>query len=180
MKVLMLTYFRKREKMSNWEDYLAIEHVEEVADKFNSKVAESRKVNLETLKAVLASAVDTYSYLEHEEDVANALEWDLHGFLEYSTQGVNASAEFYPRYSQLLPAGHPHFSGFDTEESVDWLLGDSSIEDSAKEVITAALTPGGDQYQKLHATVRLQTVLANGNLKPFVASFATEILSKLD
>ena len=166
--------------MSSWETYLDEKRALEILDKFNSKVGESRQVSLDTAKSLLASAVEKYDYIETEEEVANALEWDLYGFTEYATQGINASGEFYSQYADLLPEGHPHFSGYDTEESVNWLLGDKNIDTSHAEVITASLSENSDQYKKLHATVRLQALLAAGNLKPTTSSFVSEILNKLD
>lgn len=165
--------------MSNWKDYLSEERVDELLDKFNSKVGDYRKVTPDTADAILASAVEEYSYLKTDPEIANALEWDLYGFLEFSTTGINASGEFYARYADHLTDGHPMYNAQDVQETVNWILADNSLEESHKEAITAACSPTNDTYTSLHASARLKAILASGSLPPTVDNCVRQVVAEL-
>jgi len=165
--------------MSNWKTYLSEERVNELLEKFNSKVGEYRKVNSETADAILASAAEEYSYLQTNSEIANALEWDLYGFLEFSTTGINASGEFYARYADHLSDGHPMYNAQDVQETVNWILADNSLEVSHKEAITAACSSNNDTYTSLHASARLKAILASGSLPPTVDNCVRQVVAEL-
>lgn len=147
----------------DWANFLLYEDLEEMALEFNTQVGLSRAVDVSTLEQVANRAVEKYSYLETRE-VPNAVRWDVLGFLEYSTLGLTASAEFDSQYSDLLAAGHPYNSESSVEEYADWVAGAPGIDETSREAVVASIVPSTDFTKVLHASTRVKALIAGGQL----------------
>jgi hypothetical protein len=147
-----------------WANYLLSEELEELADHFNSDVGPSRFADFSVVEQVANRAAKKYSYLKKEE-IRNAIKWDVYGFLEYSSLGLTASAEFdSEEYSDLLNEGHPYNENPPIESYAKWISGAPGLDESSREAIYASIIPTDDQVATLHASTRVKALLASGQL----------------
>jgi hypothetical protein len=158
----------------SWEDYLAPNEIEDISDIYNSPVGEARQVSEDVCKSVLASAAQKYSHLS-DLDIKNALEWDLHGFLEYATLGYSNSFDFDESYAQYLTSGHPHDGVSSIRASALWVSGAPEVSESSREVLVASIVPSSNEYEMLHARTRLSQLIEAGKLSETTISYLSDL-----
>jgi hypothetical protein len=147
----------------DWADYMLYEDLEELVSYFNSEVGPSRATELTVAEQVADRAAKKYATLATNE-IANAIRWDLFGFLEYSSLGLTASAEFSDEYADLLPAGHPYNENPAVQDYASWISGAPGLDESSRDAIYASIAPSDDDVKTLHASTRVKTLIASGNL----------------
>lgn len=147
----------------DWANYMLYEELEELAQYFNNEVGPSRATELSVIEQVADRAAKKYASLESKE-IRNAIRWDLFGFLEYSSLGFTASAEFSPEYDDLLPAGHPYNENPSVQDYASWISGAPGLDESSREAIYASIAPSNDDVKTLHASSRVKTLIASGQL----------------
>jgi hypothetical protein len=147
----------------DWADYLLYEELEDLAGYFNSEVGPSRAAELSVVERVADRAAKKYDYLEKNE-ISNAIRWDVFGFLEYSTLGFTASAEFSDEYADLLPAGHPYNENTSVQDYASWISGAPGLDESSRDAIYASIAPSNDDVKSLHASSRVKSLIASGQL----------------
>jgi hypothetical protein len=147
----------------DWANYMLYEELEELATHFNSEVGPSRATELSVIEQVADRAAKKYASLASNE-IRNAIRWDLFGFLEYSSLGFTASAEFSPEYDDLLPAGHPYNENPAVQDYASWISGAPGLDESSRDAIYASIAPSTDDVKTLHASSRVKTLIASGQL----------------
>jgi hypothetical protein len=147
----------------DWAKYMLYEELEELVSYFNSEVGPSRATELTVAEQVADRAAKKYATLATNE-IANAIRWDLFGFLEYSSLGLTASAEFSEEYADLLPAGHPYNENPAIQDYASWISGAPGLDESSRDAIYASIAPSDDDIKTLHASTRVKTLIASGNL----------------
>lgn len=147
----------------DWANYMLYDELEELADHFNGEVGPSRTTELSVIEQVADRAAKKYANLESSE-IRNAIRWDLFGFLEYSTLGLTASAEFSNEYADLLPAGHPYNENPAVQDYASWISGAPGLDESSRDAIYASIAPSDDDVKTLHASTRVKTLIASGKL----------------
>lgn len=158
----------------DWSDYLDPNEVQDISDIYNLPVGDVRQVSDEACKSVLASAFKKYAHLE-ELEIRNALEWDLHGFLEYATIGHSESFEFDESYAQYLTSGHPHEGGSSILASALWVSGAPEISESSREILVASVVPNANDYVTMHARTRLFQLVEAGKLSETTISHLSDL-----
>lgn len=137
----------------------AIDHA---IESVNSEFGVSRHVSKEDAYAVARAAVDKYEYLSDEE-LYDAVLWEVQTFAEYATTGESEDLEELSAYAELLPEGHPA-----TEPSIvasaTWLAGASDFDNSSRDAVLTAFSETEDYVLTMHATTRLRAVISSGNL----------------
>lgn len=157
-----------------WSDYLDPNEVQDISDIYNLPVGEVRQVSEDVCMSVLASAFKKYSALD-ELEIRNALEWDLHGFLEYATIGTSSSFEFDESYAQFLTSGHPHESGSSLMASALWVSGAPEVPEASREVLVASVVPNSNDYVTMHARTRLFQLIEAGKLSEITISYLSDL-----
>lgn len=136
--------------------------IDYVVDSVNSDFGVSRHVSKEDAYAVARAAVDKYEYLSDEE-LYDAVLWEVQSFAEYATTGETEDLEDLAVYASLLPEGHPA-----TEPSIvasaTWLAGASDFDNSSRDAVLTAFSETEDYVLTMHATTRLRAVISSGNL----------------
>lgn len=158
----------------DWSDYLDPNEVQDISDIYNLPVGEVRQVSEDVCMSVLASAFKKYSGLD-ELEIRNALEWDLHGFLEYATIGTSSSFEFDESYAQFLTSGHPHEGGVSITASALWISGAPEISEASREVLVASVVPNSNDYVTMHARTRLFQLIEAGKLSQTTISHLSDL-----
>lgn len=136
--------------------------IDYLVDTINSDFGVSRHVTKEASYSVAQKALDKYEYLEDEE-VYQAILWELQNFAEYATSGESENVEELSEYSSLLPEGHPS-----TEPSIvasaTWLAGASDLDNSSRDAVLTAFSETEDYVRAMHATTRLRAIISSGTL----------------
>jgi hypothetical protein len=147
-----------------WSEYVSREDLEELVSYFNSNVGPTRYAEFSSVDEVASRAAKKYLSLEDREEITNAIRWDVYGYLEYATNGLTASGEFYSEYLDLLPKGHPSSENPAVEDYASWISGAPGIDESSRDAIYASIVPSDDEVQTLHASTRVKTLVASGEL----------------
>lgn len=136
--------------------------IDYVVNSINSDFGSSRHVSKEDAYSVARRAVDKYAYLSDEE-LYDAVLWELQTFVEYATSGESEDADDMAEYSSLLPEGHPS-----TEASIvasaAWLAGAPDFDNSSRDAVVTAFSESDDYVRSMHATTRLRAILSSGSL----------------
>jgi len=132
--------------------------IESVASDFGV----SRHVSKESAYEVARAAVDKYEYLS-DDDLYEAVLWEVHSFAEYATNGESGDLEDLAAYTSLLPEGHPA-----TEPSIiasaSWVAGAPDFDTSSRDAVVTAFSETEDYVSSMHATTRLRAIISSGNL----------------
>ena len=136
--------------------------IDYVIESINSEYGVSRHVSKESAYAVAWNAADKYDYLPDEE-LYNAVLWELHSFAEYATQGDSEDADEMAEYSSYLPEGHPSTQPSITA-SATWLAGASDFDNSSRDAVLTAFSESEDYVRAMHATTRLRAIISSENL----------------
>lgn len=137
----------------------AIDHA---IESVNSEFGVSRHVSKEDAYAVARAAVDKYEYLSDEE-LYDAVLWEVQTFAEYATTGESEDLEELSAYAELLPEGHPATQP-SIVASATWLAGASDFDNSSRDAVLTAFSETEDYVLTMHATTRLRAVISSGNL----------------
>lgn len=147
-----------------------------VVDSGNSEFGVSRHVSKEDAYAVARKAVDKYDYLPDEE-LYDAVMWDVQSFVEYATTGETDYADEMAEYSNSLPEGHPS-----TESSVvasaTWLAGASDFDNSSRDAVLTAFSETDDYVRAMHATTRLRAIISSGELSSTTLHYLKDLVSR--
>lgn len=165
--------------MANWHDYIQPTELADTVSYFNDKVGESRHVSSQAALTVAQQACDYYSYLSSDEEVADAIRYDVQSFAEYATLGVNVSdgLEYADRYAPLLASGHPDNGFKNLDEAATWISGAPELNWAARRAIVAALSPASSEVETLHANTRLMLMSKDGQLSDSTAAYLEKALS---
>lgn len=144
-----------------WESHVPTEEMGRLLEKYNSKVGSARQVDFTALSDVAERAIVAYGYLEQEE-IYNAVHWDVTGFMEFATQGKNESSEFYDRYQDLLPTGHPLVASAAADE-VAWIAAGYTDDQDLIDTLVASVVPT-DNLSCLYAATRIKAIAEAGNI----------------
>lgn len=137
----------------------------EILETYNCRVGRSRRVSMETLTDVATRATDAYAGESSGIELANAVLWELHCFLEYATGGETDELDILGEYSDLLAAGHPFFGiTAAVEARVDWLAGAPELTEAHADALKVVLSANPDPVEYIHASSRITALLASGQL----------------
>ena len=160
--------------MKSWEYYITKTDLESVLSEFNSNVGASRQSSFEAIDEVATTAAAEYGTLDSVEEIQSAILWDVNSFLEYATTGITASAsEIRSKYLDLLPAGHPETVNPSLSEYAAWVAGAPELFESDRDAIVASIKPS-DEFQNLHANVRLVEIAKQGRVSQQTADLIAD------
>jgi hypothetical protein len=164
--------------MTDWKNFISEFAMGDVLEDVNELVGNARKLSLKDLEVVAASAYTEYStYLDNSE-LPNALLWDVQEFANYAA-GLSGQNEYTAKYVQLLPSGHPDNESPDPIAAAAWIAGDSSLSLSASSAIIASLAPSDDVVKVVHATTRMKSLIASGDISEETADLIYDRISKI-
>lgn len=133
-----------------------------LVEQFNSGVGSSRHIQKENAYSVAREAVEKYDSLSDEE-IYSAVLWELHAFAEYATSGSVDTKQEFSIHEIYLPKGHPATEASLAASSA-WVSGASDLEESARGAVIAAFSGTSDEIEALHASTRLNVLVASGRL----------------
>jgi hypothetical protein len=151
--------------------------IDEIVASVNSEFGHSRRVREEDAYQVARKACDKYSYLGDTEELELAILWEVFTYVEYATEGVSEDLEDLSEYSILLPAGHPGRES-SIADSLEWVYGAPDLDDFAKEALLSAFDIGSGGIEVLHATTRLEVLMASGGLSEVTVSHLEALKKK--
>ncbi len=128
----------------------------------NSEFGESRHVSAETAYEIARKAVDKYDYLPDEE-LYDAVMWELQNFLDYATSGESEYKEEFSLYSEYLPEGHPNTKAA-LAASAAWISGAPDLDEKSRDAIVTAFSETEDYLAATHSTTRLRALISSGEL----------------
>jgi hypothetical protein len=128
----------------------------------NSEFGESRRVSAETAYEIARKAVDKYDYLPDEE-LYDAVMWELQNFLDYATSGESDYKEEFSLYSEYLPEGHPNTKAA-LAASAAWISGAPDLDEKSRDAIVTAFSETEDYLAATHSTTRLRALISGGGL----------------
>lgn len=128
----------------------------------NSEFGESRHVSDETAYEIARKAVDKYDYLPDEE-LYDAVMWELQNFLSYATSGESDYKEDFSLYSEHLPEGHPDIES-SIAASAAWVSGAPDLDEKSRDAIVTAFSETEDYLAATHSTTRLRALISSGEL----------------
>ncbi len=160
--------------MKPWEYYITRTDLESVLSEFNSSVGTSRQSSFDVIDEVASKAASEYAYLAEADQIQNAILWDVNSFLELATTGITASAsEVAGKYLDLLPAGHPESVSPKLSEYASWVAGAPELFESDRDAVVASILPA-DEFEALHANVRLVEIAKQGRISKTTAGLITD------
>lgn len=128
----------------------------------NSEFGQSRHISNETAYEVARKAVDKYDYLPDEE-LYDAVMWELQNFLSYATSGESDYKEDFSLYSEHLPEGHPDIES-SIAASAAWVSGAPDLDEKSRDAIVTAFSETEDYLAATHSTTRLRALISSGEL----------------
>lgn len=149
--------------------------IDSLVEYYNTSFGESRHVSADSAYEVARSAADKYSDMECGE-LHDAVLWEVNAFMGYATTGDTEHRAEMSSYVGLLNQGHPDIRSSLTASAL-WLAGASEVSESSRQAIVAALTVTDDELISIHASTRLQVLIASGALADDTLTRLEELLS---
>ena len=116
-------------------------------------------------------------HVSKEDELYDAVMWDVQSFVEYATTGETEYADEMSEYAGLLPEGHPSTESSVTA-SATWLAGASDFDNSSRDAVLTAFSETDDYVRAMHATTRLRAIISSGNLSPKTLYHLKDLVSR--
>lgn len=147
------------------QSILSSDEVEEVLAHYNSNVGASRQVALSAAALVAERSYDAYYESTPTEELANAILWELHSFMEYAVYGTSTDVEVVSEHDDLLASGHPSRGMTASVESrINWISGAPELDESGREAVRFALSDSASPLEAIHASSRIKALAASGKM----------------
>ena len=160
------------------QSVISSDDIEEVLGMYNSAVGGHRQVALSAAAEVAARSFVSYKDAYENEELTEAVLWELHSYLEYATLGIEDDVDVVSAHNDLLNDGHPAQPvTASLEARINWAAAAPELEDSAREAVKTALSSGSDAIEVLHATSRIKALVSSGMLSSHTASLINSLMS---
>lgn len=160
------------------QSVLTSDEIEEVLSLYNSKVGGSRQVGLSAAAEVASRSYDAYADSCSNAELADAILWELHSFLEYSTLNQTDALEEISEHNDLLNTGHPATAIIaSTASQIEWIAGAPELDESSRDAVIASLTASSDSIESIHATSRVKALVSSGAVSKDTMSLINSLLS---
>lgn len=155
---------------------LTSDEIEEVLTYYNSAVGPARQVGITAAALVAERSYEAYSDSAESSELASAVLWELHSFLEYATLGTSEDLEIISEHEDLLVEGHPGFGiTASTPSRISWAADAPDLEQSSREAIKTALSKTSSELEVIHAATRVKAMVSSGALDATTVQVITDI-----
>ena len=157
---------------------MSSDDLEEVLALYNSKVGPARQVALSAAAEVAARSFVGYRDAYADEELSEAVLWELHSYLEYATLGLEDDVDVVSSHNDLLNEGHPARAlTASLEARARWAAAAPELEESSREAVITALSSSADEIEVLHATSRIKALVSSGVLSAHTSALVNSLLS---
>ena len=166
------------QSLEKLQSVLTSDEIEEVLSLYNSKVGGSRQVGLSAAAEVASRSYDAYADSCSSAELSDAILWELHSFLEYSTLNQTDALEEVSEHNDLLNTGHPATAIIaSTASQIEWIAGAPELDESSRDAVIASLTASSDSIESIHASSRVKALVSSGAVSKDTMSLINSLLS---